>query len=103
MTQVVTSVVSWERTQVLEKVGKNGLRFTLAGTIASMCGTLPRVMLAMRKTPEEIEADCSRHEGSAEDTDSSGDEGKSQSSSRKTKTPKGKGSFRRFRSPLSGR
>ena len=46
----------------------------------------------MSKTPEEIEADRVRPEGSAEDTDSSGDEGKSQSSTRKAKTPKGKGS-----------
>jgi len=82
----------WEITYVLEKVGKNGLRFTLVGAIASVRGTLPQVMLAMSKTPEEIEADHSRPEGSAEDTDSSEDEGKSQSSSRKAKTPKGKGS-----------
>jgi len=73
-------------------VDKNGLRFTLAGAIASVRGTLPQVMLAMSKTPGEIETDRSRPKGSAEDTDSSGDEGKSQSSSRKAKTLKGKGS-----------
>ena len=73
-------------------MGKNGLRFTLAGAIASVRGTLPQVMLAMSKTPEEIGADRVRPEGWAEDTDSSGDEGKSQSSTRKAKTPKGKGS-----------
>jgi len=82
----------WEITQILEKVDKNGLRFTLAGAIASVRGTLPQVMLAMSKTPGEIETDRSRPKGSAEDTDSSGDEGKSQSSSRKAKTLKGKGS-----------
>ena len=89
----MTSFVFGEITQVLEKIGKNGLRFTLAGAIASVRGTLPQVMLAMSKTPEEIEADRSRPEGSAEDADSSGDEGKSQSSCRKAKTPKGKVSF----------
>ena len=83
-----------EIAQVLEKVGRIGLGFTLAGAIASVRGpgTLPKVMLAVSKTPEEIEADRSRPEGSAEDSDSSGDEGKSQSSFRKAKTPKGKGS-----------
>ena len=50
-------------------------------------------MLAMNKTPEEIKADRSRPEGSTEDTDLSGDKGKSQASSRKAKTPKRKGSF----------
>jgi len=93
VTQVVTSVVSGKITQVLEKEGKNGLHFTLAGAIASVRGTLPQVMLTMSKTPEEIEVDRSRPEGSAEDSNSSGDEGKSQSSFRKAKTPKGKGSF----------
>jgi hypothetical protein len=82
----------WEITQVLEKVGKNGLRFTLAGAIASVRGTLPQVMLAMSKTPEEIDPDRVRPEGSAEDTHSSGDEEKSQSSARTANTPKGKGS-----------
>ena len=70
---IVTCVVFEKTTQVLDKVGKSGLRYTLARAIAVARNSLLQVMLTMSKTPEELEADRARQEDLAEDTDLSGD------------------------------